>query len=286
MGNTNLRRIAYLRNPAANEGGLLGAVDQFESGGTASYNGMILSIQKRLSRGVNLNANYTWSHCIGDVPIGSYIGNAGGTYSDANNRRRDRGNCQASTTDPTTATQALDRRHIANFNAVLESPPFKQAILRAVASNWRLSPSYRLLSGAFQTVTSGADYALTGALPQRPNQVLVNPLVANPGSACANISPCVSWINKDAFLRPADGTLGNLGRSNVPGPGFWTVDVALSRGFRVRENVNVELRGEAFNLTNSYRAGIVTTGLTNPNFGRILTAQDPRIMQVALKLEF
>jgi hypothetical protein len=284
--NTNQRRIAYLRNPSLTEGGLLGPVDQFESGGTASYNGMILSVQKRLSAGVSVNANYTWSHCIGDVTIGSYVGVAGGTYTDANNRRRDRGNCQTFTADTTNGTQALDRRHIANFNAVLESPKFQGAILRTLASNWRLSPSYRVLSGAYQTVTSGVDYALTGAAGQRPDQKLVDPLIANPGSACASLAGCKSWINPLAFSRPADGTLGNLGRSNVPGPGFWTVDVALSRGFRVRENINVELRGEAFNLTNSYRAGAVITALNNPNFGRITTAQDPRIMQVALKLVF
>jgi hypothetical protein len=274
--NTNTRRLAYLRNPSPTQGGLLGFVDQFESGGTASYNGMILSVQKRLSRGVSLSANYTWSHCIGDIPIGSLVGGAGGTYEDANDRRRDRGNCQTGTLD---GTQALDRRHIANFNAVLESPKFNGKMLRALASDWRLSPSYRMLSGAFQTVTTGIDFALTGASGQRPNQVLANPLCATPNAAC--------WINPAAFAQPANGTLGNLGRSNVPGPGFWTLDMALSRGFRVRENINVELRGEAFNLTNSYRAGPVTTGLNNPaQFGQILTALDPRIMQVALKVVF
>jgi len=278
--NTNQRRIAYLRNPATNEGGALAFVDQFESGGTASYNGMILSVQKRLSTGVSLNANYTWSHCIGDVTIGSYVGPAGGTYSDVNNRRRDRGNCQTFTADTTNGTQALDRRHIANFTAVMESPKFQNTILRTLASDWRLSPSYRVLSGAFQTVTTGIDFALTGSAgAQRPNQVLANPLCDNPNAAC--------WINPNAFAQPAQGTFGNLGRSNVPGPGFWTVDVALSRGFRVRENINVELRGEAFNLTNSYRAGAVTTARNNTaQFGQILTAQDPRIMQVALKLVF
>jgi hypothetical protein len=271
--------LAYLRNPAPSEGGALAFVDQFESGGTASYNGMILSVQKRLSRGVSLSANYTWSHCIGDITIGSYVGPAGGTYEDANNRRRDRGNCQTFTADTTNGTQALDRRHIGNFNAVLESPKFHGAILRALASDWRLSPSYRILSGAYQTVTTGIDFALTGAGGQRPNQVLANPLCATPNAAC--------WINPAAFVQPANGTLGNLGRSNVPGPGFWTVDTALSRGFRVRENFNVELRGEAFNLTNSYRAGAVTTARNNTaQFGQILTAQDPRIMQVALKVVF
>ena len=274
--NTNTRRIASLLNPT--EGAKLGFVDQFESGGTASYNGMILALQKRLSRGISLETNYTWSHCIGDVPIGSLVGGAGGTYEDANNRRRDRGNCQTGTLD---GTQSLDRRHIVNFSAVLESPRFDGALLRAVASNWRLSPSYRFLSGGFQTVTTGIDFALTGAAAQRPNQVLASPLCANPNAAC--------WINPAAFQPTASmpaGTFGNLGRSSVPGPGFFEIDMALSRTFRVGERMRLELRGEAFNLTNSYRAGPVTTARNNQNFGQILTAQDPRIMQVALKLVF
>jgi hypothetical protein len=83
------------------------------------------------------------------------------------------------------------------------------------------------------------------------------------------------------------GTFGNLGRSNVPGPGFFQIDMALSRIFRVRERMNLELRGEAFNLTNSYRAGPVTTARNNTaQFGQILSALDPRIMQVALKVVF
>ena len=46
------------------------------------------------------------------------------------------------------------------------------------------------------------------------------------------------------------------------------------------------MRGEAFNLTNSYRAGPVTANLSSPQFGQILTAQDPRIIQVAAKFVF
>jgi hypothetical protein len=50
--------------------------------------------------------------------------------------------------------------------------------------------------------------------------------------------------------------------------------------------MNLEVRGEAFNFTNSYRAGPVTTARNSPQFGQILTALDPRIMQLALKLAF
>jgi len=65
-----------------------------------------------------------------------------------------------------------------------------------------------------------------------------------------------------------------------------TIDMALTRNFRISDRFNLEARGEAFNLTNSYRAGPVTTARNNAQFGQILTAQDPRIMQVALKLAF
>ncbi|PYS42269.1 MAG: hypothetical protein DMG14_04525 [Acidobacteria bacterium] len=60
----------------------------------------------------------------------------------------------------------------------------------------------------------------------------------------------------------------------------------MSRIFRVAEGKTFELRGEAFNLTNSYRAGPVTTNLSSTQFGQILTAQDPRIIQLAGKFVF
>jgi hypothetical protein len=278
--NTLQRRLAYLINPQ--QGQFLGPVDQFESGGTVSYNGLILSMQKRLGHGVSVNANYTWSHCIGEVGIGSLVGGTGGTYEDLTNRRRDRGNCETGTLN---GTQALDRRHIVNMTVVAETPKFKQNALRAAASDWRLSTSYRYLSSAFLTASTGTDYALMGGGGQRPNLVLSNPLL-NPGSPCANTAPCVSWLNPAAFVQPAFGTFGNLGRANIPGPNWWEIDMALSRVFRIREGMSLEGRGEAFNLTNSFRALNPTLVRTSGQFGQILGAQDPRIMQVALKLAF
>jgi len=93
-------------------------------------------------------------------------------------------------------------------------------------------------------------------------------------------------LNRSSFSNPSFGTLGNLGRSNIQGPGYFGVDVAASRIFRLHESMTLEARGEAFNVSNSFRAGPVTTALNNNNFGRILTAQDPRIVQLALKLLF
>jgi hypothetical protein len=277
-GNINQRRLAYRINQA--DGQYLGAVDQIKSDGTASYHGLILSAQKRLSHGVSFNGNYTWSHCIGDFPVGASTFNNNTGLLDLNNRKYDRGNCTQTTLD---GTFALDRRHIANLSVVLESPKFEgNRALHAIGSNWKLSSSYRVSSAALVTVTTGIDSQLTGMSNQRPNQVLANPLCDDPKPSC--------WINPAAFAQPASGTLGNTGRNSVPGPGFFQIDSALSRIFRIQEKKTVELRAEAFNLTNSFRAGpganLVVTARNSPQFGQILSAQDPRIMQLALKFGF
>ena len=276
-GNTNQRRLAYLLNPQ--QGQYLGPVDQFTSGGTASYHALLLSAQKRMSHGVSLNANYTYSHCISDIYAGSNVGGVGAGYLDPTNRHFDRSNCQTPTLDPNSAN-SLDRRHIANISAVLASPHFGGRTLDLVASNWRLSTSYRVLSGSFMTATTGVDRLLSGAGngTQRADRLNPNPLCADPNPGC--------WFNPAAFALPAFSTLGTAGRATLPGPGFWEIDAALSRIFRLRENMSVEARAEAFNLTNSYRAGIPVTAISDQNFGKILTAQDPRIMQLALKFVF
>jgi hypothetical protein len=77
-----------------------------------------------------------------------------------------------------------------------------------------------------------------------------------------------------------------MGRANISGPGTFQFDAALSRIFQVREKQRLELRVEAFNLTNTLRPNNLVTALNNSNFGQITTAQDARVMQFALKYLF
>jgi hypothetical protein len=56
--------------------------------------------------------------------------------------------------------------------------------------------------------------------------------------------------------------------------------------FRFRESQSLEFRAEAYNVTNSFRPGIIDTVLSSANFGKIRTALTPRIMQFALKYLF
>ena len=60
----------------------------------------------------------------------------------------------------------------------------------------------------------------------------------------------------------------------------------LSRRFQFRETQRLELRAEAFNLTNSLRMDDPGTSLNSSRFGRVLSAKDPRIMQFVLKYFF
>jgi hypothetical protein len=147
------------------------------------------------------------------------------------------------------------------------------------------------MTGPYINVTTGLDRALTGdAGTQRPVQVLASPYAPN--------RTFDRYLNPAAFAQPALGTYGNMGNYSILAPGAITVDMSLSRTFRIRERSSVQLRVEAFNLPNHVNPGTPTgvsgsggvfapsVSLNSPNFGRILSARDPRIMQGALKFQF
>jgi hypothetical protein len=82
---------------------------------------------------------------------------------------------------------------------------------------------------------------------------------------------------------------------DIRGPGTFTLDMSLSRIFKITERQQIEIRGEAFNVPNHFRPGSTPSGsslamlqaTTNgSNFGQIQIAADPRIMQFAIKYQF
>ena len=142
-------------------------------------------------------------------------------------------------------------------------------------------------SGMPLTVIAGSDRALSGVDVQRVNQVLGNVFLDK------SARPSTQFLNPAALAQPASGTLGNLGRGSIRGPANWSFDASLARTFRLRERQRMEVRVEAYNVTNSFRPLISTTGaslnglsLARNTFGQIRTAQDPRLMQFALKYIF
>jgi len=261
-GNTAARRALTLKNPA--QGQYYGAMVNGDDGGTRSYNGLLVSIQRRAGKSVTLNTNYTWAHCIDDGQQ-TLFQNGGSQLPER--RRVNRGNCDS------------DRRHNFNLSTVYSTPQFANATLRTLATGWKLGGILRVLSGSYLNVTSGLDQALTGvAGEQRPNQLLANPLNADKSGDL--------WINPAAFAQPALGTYGNLGSRNILGPGSIVINTNLTRTFQIREKQSVEFRVESFNLPNHVNPINPNTVLSNSTFGKILNANDPRIMQLALKYVF
>ena len=272
--NTNQRRRLSLERPQ--DGQYIGPLSFLDDGATQSYNGLLLNVQRRAARGVTMGANYTLSHCIGDyADLTSQGPDANETYTIPNYRKADRGNCNS------------DRRHLLNVTAVAETPSFGGRTMRAVASGWRLGGVYRWSTGIPITVIAGTDRALNGINNQRVNQVLANPYGDKSGRALTG------FLNPAAFALPDLGTVGNVGRNSVYGPGTWSFDTALSRSFRIRESQRLEVRAEAYNLTNSFRPSLVTQGqglttasFASNTFGQVRAALDPRILQFALKYVF
>jgi hypothetical protein len=267
-GNQDQRRRLSLENPAL--GRYYGAIQRVDPGGTASYNGLLVSAQRQAARGITVSGNYTWAHCISDPGGDTAVDSLTAGWTNPDDRSFDRGNCSGSSTD---------RRHVFNLSAVATTPQFSRPALRAIASGWRLSPIFRVLSGDYVSVTTNQDRALSGIGNQHANQVTENPY----GDKTAQ-----KWLSPAAFALPTPGTLGNLGANNVRRPGYWQFDTAISRSFQVREMQRVEFRVEAFNVTNAFRMDgeKLTNNVSSNTFGQVLGAKEPRIMQFALKYVF
>jgi hypothetical protein len=270
--NTAQRRLLTLQDPLA--GKKYGNVIQVDDGGTRHYDALMLSVQKRRTKGVTVQGNYTWSHCI-DTGIPASFSGAGKNTLDR--RGFDAGNCDQ------------DRRHNFNMSMVYETPQFSNGTMRLLGTGWQISGIVRILSGSYLTVSSGLDNALTGVSAQRPNQVLPSPYAPNKNND--------TWLNPAAFVQPALGTYGSMGAQNILGPGSIRIDMGLTRKFQILEKQSIEFRAEAFNIPNHANpcgqvAGNVGSvvcpvlTLTNSSFGKIQSFGDPRIMQLALKYVF
>src|SRR5262249_8518010 len=120
--NTDQRRRLTLLNPQ--EGQYISNLAVREDSGNQSYNGLLLSIQRRATSGVNISANYTWSHCTGTEATANTSGAGGGGYLDPSNRNFDRGNCSS------------DRRQLFNLTAVAETPRFSNSTFRMLGTGW------------------------------------------------------------------------------------------------------------------------------------------------------
>jgi hypothetical protein len=141
------------------------------------------------------------------------------------------------------------------------------------------------------TVATGLPLAVTAQNTSGANNASLRP--NNNGRSARLDGPVESRLNKyfdtSVFSQPAPFTFGNTGRvlPDARIPGARNLDFSLFKSFRLLEHVSLQLRAEAFNLTNTVQFGRPNSNLSTANFGQITSqVNSPRQLQFGLKLLF
>ena len=242
-----------------------------QSVSNSNYNGLWISANKRLAKGLTFNTSYTFSKSIDNNSVGS-------------------SNPQAQDYRNLTAERALsdfDARHRFVLSGIYLLP-FKAdgAFLRRVVEGWSLSPIVNLQSGSpFSPIIAVTDAKGSLEAFDRPFLVPGVPLYL------PNPSPN-GFINPAAFTRQATG-FGDAGRNILTSPGFEDIDFSISKLTAIKERVSLQFRAEAFNLFNHPNFGQPVNNLAASTFGQILATRttrgdlgSSRQLQLGLKLIF
>jgi hypothetical protein len=263
----------------------LGAGFFWYTEGNSSYNALETELSRHLGRSLQLRANYTFSK---NLDMNSALTGAQGQNQpqmilNRNDPRADWG------------LSALNVTHQAHLSGTYQLPIGRgQRFLNPngwlaskIASGWQLDGIATFASGFPFTPQVGSSVSGDGDTrnPDRPswNPSFTGPIVeGNPAQ----------WFNPNAFLIPAAGTYGNVGRSVLTGPGLSEVDLAMVKNTHFSERVNLQFRAEFFNVLNHTNFGtpnpIVFSGSgVNPSAGLITsTATTSRQIQFGLKMVY
>lgn len=234
----------------------------------SSHNALQVRADKRLSRGFTLLGSYTRSKWLDDS---SWYGDIG-QWADLSNilldhRLGDEG-----------------RRNTFVLSGIWQLPFFSSAkgVARQVFGGWSLNAIATFYAGQPLMVASGTDRDFDCSSANRPNVVGSWQL----SSARSWAQVLQQWFNTAPFQLNALGQLGNLGRNVVIGPGSKNVDLEIHKGFRIAEHKELQFRADTFNIFKFVNVGSPTLSLNSLNFGKILSAGSPRIIQLALKFVF
>jgi outer membrane receptor protein involved in Fe transport len=256
------------------------------------YNSLQTSLERRLTRGLQVQLAYTFSHLISDGPNADTEGH-GRPVQDAYNIRAEK----------SFGTQ--DQPHTVSINAVWEIPIFANSgnrFLKSGLGGWQLNGIYSFRSGLPQTVCLDHDVvglASGGDICERPD------VISNPNLSSGQRS-VTEYFDIAAFQLQAPGTFGNSGRNNVRGPGINNFDLSLFKDFALphikglggTESPRLQFRTEFFNAFNHTQFGGIDTTFVpiqdvagsgvsaSSPFGSVNGARQPRQIQFALKLLF
>ena len=156
-------------------------------------------------------------------------------------------------------------------------------VKNAVLGGWNVNTIFQARTGFPFTVWDGAGQSL-----QAPRTV------ERPNTTCSgetNASgPNDTWIDISCFQHAAAGTFGNSGVGILRGPGYWNVDLGISKNFYLDDKRYLTFRAEAFNVFNhpNFQRGPRPCEHGRP--GQLRedggTFSAPRIIELALKLVF
>jgi hypothetical protein len=212
----------------------LGSQDLLDPSAYSSYNALQIGLTHRASANLVYQFSYTWSHCIdsGYAYAGLGFNNVTSSITNPYDWNADKGNC------------SFDLRHNISFNAVYMFP-FKGNRLK---EGWQLSGVTAWHSGVDFSLGEG-DQADTGNGfdVERPNYVPNAPGCNNNPYANQSVN---AWINLNCFAPSEYGTVGNLGRNNLIGPGYAETDIGVTKNTRITERVSLQFRAEIFNIFN------------------------------------
>ncbi|HET9305077.1 MAG TPA: carboxypeptidase regulatory-like domain-containing protein [Candidatus Sulfotelmatobacter sp.] len=234
--------------------------------GNSSYNSLQALLSKRFSHGLQFLTSYTWSKSIDNAS----------TFEESVNP-----------VDParSRSLSLYDARHRFVFSEYWTIPTPRVANWsRHLITGWNIAGIFTLQSGFPIRLTSTDDEELMGSYNfetvGEPNQI----------APFRRLHPQSSggyFFDPASFAQAPVGQMGNAPRTICCGPGIANLDLGLHKTFRVGEARTLEFRTEFFNVMNHTQFfnpdGNITDG---PNFGQISRARDPRLIQLALRLNF
>ena len=247
-----------------------GEVTQLNTGANSHYNGLQLTTDKRLAQGLQLVANYTWSHCIDTVSNGGFLPfSAGGIISPLPGRLgRQYGPCD------------YDVRHNFTGQYVYQLPmKVRQKLLGHALNGWQVSGTVFRHSGIPFSVlsapyTANGNGIVQGSGPQYASVVAGVPLYAHDPIPGVTQPGTIQWLNPDAFVSSVDPStgacaggdsakncqFGNLGSNALRGPAFTSSDLYVTKWFTLSERVKFRIDGQIFNVLNHPNFGLPVRG--------------------------
>jgi Carboxypeptidase regulatory-like domain len=263
--------------PAAPPNAALGQVTQYLSAGTASYNGLTVSLQRQLSSGIAFNVNYTWSHSL------DYVSNGGVTNEPFGIQATN-----VSITAPQNpfnirsnyGSSDYDVRHYLSAT-LLVADSLRRAGFRwgpnQIFGGWMLSTNWFFRTGLPFTIIDQTAYGtLLGY--NYAGSVFASPVTRIPTACTTAInSPCLSTSQfaPSATVTGFPTRFGSIGRNSVYGPHFFDVDIALMKNVALGEHVTFSFGAQAYNAFNHTNLDQPVADISNPQFGLTIAPVGP-----------